>query len=265
MSPTFNFLNAYICKLATLPASFSGITTIAAANLQVLGIAKAESGYTLKASQKQKSSTSTEYSLSNILEIKIDILSVLAPDTAFADIDNKQNCIVLVNSENLPELVPENEAGEYKTLADLLDTTPLPAGVTCTVLRPITTFIDEDVKLGNGQVAPFQISGSKEIVGDKDECRLLNIPVGSPTEKISGVILDAVSGDPVEGVTLTYTDGTVKTVLTDENGEYEIEVAYGFNAAVTPTLAGYTFAPTHRDFVTLHANSENQGFVATGS
>lgn len=263
MSPKFNYQNAYICKLAALPAPFSGISTIAAADLQVLGIAKAESGYTCKATQKEMSSSNVEYSLSNTLEVNIQIMSKLAPSTAFDDLDNALNCIVLVNSENLPELVPENEAGEYKTLADLLDTTPLPAGVTCTVLRPITTHIDEDVKVGNGKVAPYVISGSREIVGDKDACRLLNIPVGSPTEKISGIILDAESGDPVEGVTLTYTDGTVKTVETDENGEYEIEVAYGFNAAVTPTLSGYTFAPTHRDYVTLHTASPNAGYVAT--
>jgi hypothetical protein len=259
--PHFNYLNAYVCKLATLPSPFSGVSTVAASLLQVLGIAKAESGYTLKASQKQKSSTNVEYSLSNILEVKIDILSILAPSSAFADLDNKQNCIVLVNSENLPELVPENVEGSYKTLADLLGDTPLPAGVTCTVLRPITTFIDEDIKLGNGQVAPFQISGSREIVGDKDECRLLNIPVGSPTEIITGVIIDAETGDPLEGVTLSWTDGTAKTTETDADGKYEIEVAYGFNEAVTPTKEGKTFAPTHRDYVTLHVASPNQNYV----
>jgi len=261
--PKFNFLNAYICKLATLPSPFSSVTTIAAADLQVLGVAKAESGYTLKASQKTKSSTNVEYSLSNILEVKIDILSVLAPSSAFADLDNKTNCIVLVDSENLPELVPENEAGAYVTLEDLLGSTPLPNGVTCTVLRPITTFIDEDIKLGNGQVAPFQISGSREIVGDKDECRLLKIPVGSPTEKISGFVLDAESGEPVEGVLMSYVDGSAKTTLTDVDGYFEIDVSYGFNSTVTPTKAGNTFAPTDRSFVTLHVASPNQNFIAT--
>jgi hypothetical protein len=263
MSPTFNFLNAYVCKLAVLPAAFSDITSIAASNLQVLGVAKAESGYTLKGAQKTKSSTNVEYSLSNILEIKIDILSTLAPNTAFSDLDNQLNCLVLVNSDNLPELVPENEAGSYNTLEDLLGETELPAGVTCTVLRPITTFIDEDVKLGNGQVVPFTISGSREIVGNKDDCRLLNIPVGNPTLQISGVILHALTGAPVEDVVLTYTDGTVKTVETDANGEYEINVPDGWSGTVTPTLAAHTFAPVDRDYSTLAASQVNDGYIAT--
>jgi hypothetical protein len=263
MPPQFNYQNAYICRKATLPTPFSGISTIAASDLQVLGIAKAESGYTCKATQKEMSSSNVEYSLSNTLEVNIQIISKLAPSTAFEDLDNALNCIVLVNSENLPELVPENEAGAYKTLADLLGVTPLPAGVTCTVLRPITTHIDEDVKVGNGQVAPYVISGSREIVGDKDECRLLNIPVGSPTEKISGFILDSETGDPVEGVLLSWMDGTAKTTETDEFGAYEIDVAYGFNASVTPTKASNTFAPVSRAYTTLHVNSPNDGYVAT--
>jgi hypothetical protein len=260
--PSFNYQNAYICRKATLPAPFSGVTTIAASDLQVLGICKADSGYTCKATQKEMSSSNVEYSLSNTLEINIQVLSKIAPSSAFADLDNGLNCIVLVNSENLPELVPENEAGSYKTLAELLGDIPLPAGVTCTVLRPITTHIDEDVKVGGGKVAPFVISGTREIVGDKNACRLLNIPVGSPTVKISGVILAAQTGDPVDGVLLAYNDGGAKTVISDGNGEYEIEVTYDFSGTVTPTHSGFTFIPSERTYVDLEANAANEGFIA---
>lgn len=40
--------------------------------------------------------------------------------------------------------------------------------------------------------------------------------------------------------------GTAGTVLTDSNGQYSVEVYYGWNGTITPTLAGFTFQPQRR-------------------
>ena len=69
-------------------------------------------------------------------------------------------------------------------------------------------------------------------------------------------------GKPVEGVfVLADSDGGSAT--TNENGEYELTVDYGWRGAVTPTLLGHNFRPTIKRYaVPTTRNQTNQVFTA---
>jgi hypothetical protein len=75
-----------------------------------------------------------------------------------------------------------------------------------------------------------------------------------------------ISGNAnVGGATLSYTDGTVKTVSTDSSGDYSLRVTYDWTGMVTPSKAGYTFIPDHRDYsnVTSNLTGENYAVLVT--
>jgi hypothetical protein len=65
------------------------------------------------------------------------------------------------------------------------------------------------------------------------------------------------------GATLGYTDGILKTVTADANGDYLFPVPYGWSGAVTPSKTGYTFAPASKSYDNVVANQTAQNYVAT--
>jgi hypothetical protein len=65
------------------------------------------------------------------------------------------------------------------------------------------------------------------------------------------------------GVTLSYTDGTPKTVISDVNGNYSISVIAGWSGTVTPSSPGYVFAPTSKTYPPLSANQTGQNYTAS--
>ncbi len=69
-------------------------------------------------------------------------------------------------------------------------------------------------------------------------------------------------GAPVEGVfVLADSDGGSAT--TNENGEYELTVEYGWRGTVTPTLLGHNFRPTNKRYaMPTTRNQTNQVFTA---
>jgi hypothetical protein len=50
------------------------------------------------------------------------------------------------------------------------------------------------------------------------------------------------------GATLSYIDGTPKTVTADANGDYTLVVSNGWSGEVMPSLAGYAFNPPSRSY-----------------
>jgi hypothetical protein len=75
--------------------------------------------------------------------------------------------------------------------------------------------------------------------------------------------LVTISGNAgVAGATLSYTDGTPKTVLADGSGNYSIPVPYGWYGIVTPSKTGYNFSPTNRTYLNLVSNQTAQNYVA---
>ncbi len=73
-----------------------------------------------------------------------------------------------------------------------------------------------------------------------------------------------ISGNAgVAGVTLSYTDGTAKTAISDGSGNYSFTVSYNWSGTVTPSKTGYTFTPTNRTYTNVVTNRSNQDYTAT--
>jgi|GEM_PF-1515068 len=69
----------------------------------------------------------------------------------------------------------------------------------------------------------------------------------------------------VAGVTLAYSDGTPKTVISDGSGNYIITVPSGWAGVITPIKSGYSFSPTSRDYAAtpVLSNLIGQNFIPT--
>ncbi|HLO58764.1 MAG TPA: T9SS type A sorting domain-containing protein [Bacteroidales bacterium] len=69
-----------------------------------------------------------------------------------------------------------------------------------------------------------------------------------------------ISGNAgASGVTLNYTDGIPMSVVSDLNGDYSLNVSYGWSGTVTPLKDNYSFTPTSRSYqnITKDATAEN--------
>ena len=96
---------------------------------------------------------------------------------------------------------------------------------------------------------------------------------GAQSWKASVMKFSAVNvGDPmcsiqgntgIAGVTLSYTDGTPQSVLSDSNGHYSITVPAGWSGAVTPSKANYTFTPANRAYGSIQADQMGQDYKAS--
>jgi len=73
----------------------------------------------------------------------------------------------------------------------------------------------------------------------------------------------SISGNTWEsGVTLSYTDGTPKTVISDGNGNYSLTVTYNWSGIVTPSKTGYTFNPASITYTNVLTDQTGQNYVA---
>ena len=66
---------------------------------------------------------------------------------------------------------------------------------------------------------------------------------------LSGVVMDGLPGDP--------------TPTTDLSGNYTATADYGFSGTVTPTLAGYSFSPSSRDYTSVTSDQLNHDYTAS--
>jgi hypothetical protein len=72
-----------------------------------------------------------------------------------------------------------------------------------------------------------------------------------------------ISGNAgVEGATLSYTDGTPKTVISDSSGNYSLSVTYNWSGTVTPSKTGYAFLPDNRTYTNVVENQTVQNYTA---
>ncbi|HLO32069.1 MAG TPA: CAP domain-containing protein [Anaerolineales bacterium] len=71
-----------------------------------------------------------------------------------------------------------------------------------------------------------------------------------------------ISGNTgVAGATLSYNDGTGKTVVADENGNYSITVPYGWSGTVTPSHPCFIFTPESWPYTNLVDDALNQDYT----
>jgi hypothetical protein len=74
----------------------------------------------------------------------------------------------------------------------------------------------------------------------------------------------SISGNAeVGGATLSYTDGTDKTVTTDDGRNYSLAVSYNWSGIVTPSLSGYTFSPENRTYANVQLNQKGENYTAS--
>ena len=86
--------------------------------------------------------------------------------------------------------------------------------------------------------------------------------VGAPLYNISGVITDQATGFGVNGITVTLTGSVSATTTTGQGGLYQFNgLTSGGNYTVTPSKAGYTFAPVNRTFTNLSADQFTANFT----
>ncbi len=77
---------------------------------------------------------------------------------------------------------------------------------------------------------------------------------------VSGKITDE-KGEPVPDI-FVMAEPAGGTTQTNTNGEYEIEVDYGWHGKITPTREGYTFRMPSRTYGTVTRDLPNQNFIA---
>jgi hypothetical protein len=84
----------------------------------------------------------------------------------------------------------------------------------------------------------------------------LNIsPIPEPDSSYS------ISGSTGVGdVTLSYVDGTAKTVISQGNGSYSLVVPGNWTGTVTPSHPCYTFSPASRPYSNVNGNQAGQNF-----
>jgi hypothetical protein len=76
-------------------------------------------------------------------------------------------------------------------------------------------------------------------------------------------VLATISGNAgIGGVTLSYTDGTLKTVIADGSGNYSLVVSYNWSGMVTPSKTGYTFSPPSRTYSNVITDQTGQNYTA---
>ena len=81
---------------------------------------------------------------------------------------------------------------------------------------------------------------------------------GATPHTISGIV--SYDGSGLSNVTLTGFPGGA--VQSNGAGYYSASVAEGWTGTVTPTLAGYTFIPSHHSYSNISADQINQNYTA---
>ncbi|MFH2039663.1 MAG: hypothetical protein ABIJ65_09540 [Chloroflexota bacterium] len=65
------------------------------------------------------------------------------------------------------------------------------------------------------------------------------------------------------GVTLNYTDGSIKSVTSDETGSYSFNVSSNWSGTVTPIKTGTIFSPENRSYTNINMSQVDQDYLAS--
>ncbi|MFT3892414.1 MAG: hypothetical protein QM730_12330 [Anaerolineales bacterium] len=94
-----------------------------------------------------------------------------------------------------------------------------------------------------------------------------NLITDQPTQNFTATgITSTISGNAgVGGTTIGYTDGTAKTTIADQNGDYTFTVSYSWSGTVIPSKPGYLFTPYSKTYSSVVADQLAQNYTtATG-
>ena len=76
---------------------------------------------------------------------------------------------------------------------------------------------------------------------------------------VSGEVYDQ-NGDPIPGVTISFSDSSISSVMTDSNG-YWSQTGLSGSVIVTPSLSGYTFVPSSINVTGTNNNVNFSGYL----
>ncbi|MBK9927902.1 MAG: hypothetical protein IPP66_21730 [Anaerolineales bacterium] len=92
----------------------------------------------------------------------------------------------------------------------------------------------------------------------------VNVVSDQPSQNYTATAIYTITGNVgASGVTLSYTDGTAKTVTSQGDGSYTITVPSGWSGTVTPSKADYIFSPLNRSYSNVTTNQIAQDYTAT--
>ena len=103
------------------------------------------------------------------------------------------------------------------------------------------------------------VSSAVTVSGANVTAQNFTATAAATTYSISG----AVSGAATSGVTITLGGSSSGSVITGAGGTYSFSGLVAGNYTLTPSLSGYTFAPTSITITALAANSTGNNFTAT--
>ena len=91
-----------------------------------------------------------------------------------------------------------------------------------------------------------------------------NLTDNQTAQDYTAIPLYSMSGNAgVAGVTLSYTDGTPRTVTSQANGTYSITVPHGWSGTVTPAHSCFMFSPASRDYSNVTDNQTGENYTPT--
>lgn len=77
-------------------------------------------------------------------------------------------------------------------------------------------------------------------------------------------LIITISGNAgAAGATLSYTDGTSKTVTADDSGNYSFIVPYNWSGEITASKTGFSFSPVSRTYINVIVDQTAQDYIAT--
>jgi hypothetical protein len=120
----------------------------------------------------------------------------------------------------------------------------------------------------------WYVSGAPDNRWDNDMLHLLDDLIGNDFEAVNTAVLmkdpdsgatgSSISGNTgVAGVTLSYTDGSPKTVMSAADGSYSFSISHNWSGTVTPSHACFTFTPSSRSYSSVTTNQTAQNYNAT--
>ena len=119
----------------------------------------------------------------------------------------------------------------------------------------------------------WYVSGAPDNRWDNDMLHLLDDLTGDDFEAVntvglmkdpnSGATGSSISGNAgVAGVTLSYIDGSPRTVTSAADGSYSFSISHNWTGTVTPSHPCFTFTPPSRNYNSVTTNQTAQNYSA---
>ncbi|HZI73928.1 MAG TPA: hypothetical protein VFD73_07835, partial [Gemmatimonadales bacterium] len=118
----------------------------------------------------------------------------------------------------------------------------------------------------------WYVSGAPDNRWDNDMLHLLDDLTGNDFEAVNTAVLmkdpnsgatgSSVSGNTgIAGVTLSYNDGSPRTVASAADGGYSFPIPHNWTGTVTPSHACFTFTPPNRSYSSVTTNQTAQNYT----